>query len=113
MLKIMAFLTRRQDLATSAFIEHYEARHVPLIRTLAAPPAIYKRSYLVRGDELNLENGGVDFDVVTELVFADRAAYRAWGEAVFRPGNAEQVVEDEARFLDRTRTRAFVVDERA
>jgi EthD domain-containing protein len=111
MLKILAFLTKRQDLETRAFIEHYETKHIPLIRSLAPAPLVYKRSYLVRGDALNLDDGSIDFDVVTELVFADRDAYLAWTAAVFRPGAGEQVVADEARFLDRARTRAFVVDE--
>jgi hypothetical protein len=32
--------------------------------------------------------------------------------ALFAPGTGERVAEDEARFLERARTRAFVVDER-
>ncbi|HEU4404453.1 MAG TPA: EthD domain-containing protein [Polyangiaceae bacterium] len=111
MLKILAFLTKRQDLETRAFLEHYETKHIPLIRSLAPTPLVYKRSYLVRGDALNLDDGTIDFDVVTELAFADRDAYLAWAAAVFKPGNGEQVVADEERFLDRSRTRAFVVDE--
>ena len=46
MLKIMAFLTKRQDIATRAFIEYYEQNHVPLIRSLAPTPIGYKRNYL-------------------------------------------------------------------
>jgi EthD domain-containing protein len=111
MLKILAFLTKRQDLETRAFLEHYETKHVPLIRSLAPAPLTYKRNYLVRGDALNLDDGSIDFDVVTELVFANRDAYAAWAAAVFKPGAAEQVVADEERFLDRARTRAFVVEE--
>jgi hypothetical protein len=62
MLTIMAFLTRRQDLDSAAFVAHY--------------------------------------------------GYLAWARAVFAPGTGERVAEDEARFLERARTRAFVVDER-
>jgi hypothetical protein len=112
MLTIMAFLTRRQDLDSDAFIAHYEDRHVPLIRGVAPLPIKYRRCYLVRGDALNHEGDGVDFDVVTELGFADRDGYLAWARAVFAPGTGERVAEDEARFLERARTRAFVVDER-
>jgi hypothetical protein len=111
MLKILAFLTKHQDLETKAFVEHYETKHVPRIRSLAPTPLVYKRSYLVRNDALNLDDGSIDFDVVTELVFADRNAYLAWVAAVFKPGAGEQVVSDEVRFLDRARTRAFVVEE--
>ena len=32
MFKIMAFLSKREDIETRAFIEYYEHHHVPLIR---------------------------------------------------------------------------------
>ena len=48
--------------------------------SLAPAPLIYKRNYLVRGDEFNREDDALDFDVVTELVFSDRDAYVAWIE---------------------------------
>jgi hypothetical protein len=111
MLKILAFLTKRQDLETKAFLEHYETKHIPLICSLAPTPLVYKRSYLVRGDALNLDDGSIDLDVVTELVFANREAYQAWAATIFKPGAGEQVVADEERFLDRARTQAFVVEE--
>ena len=60
-------------------------------------------------DEFNIDDGSIDFDVVTELVFPDRAAYLAWGATL--SGAGDQVATDEARFLDRPRTRAFVVEE--
>jgi EthD domain len=65
MLKILAFLTKRQDLETSAFLEHYETKHIPLLRSLAPTPLVYKRSYLVRGEALNADDSSIDFDVVT------------------------------------------------
>jgi len=112
MLKIMAFLTKRQDIATRAFIEYYEENHVPLIRSLAPGPIGYKRNYLVRGDEFNIEDASIDFDVVTELVFPDRAAYVAWGAQLSASAAGDPVIsEDELKFLDRSRTRAYVVEE--
>jgi hypothetical protein len=48
---------------------------------------------------------------VTELVFPDRAAYLAWGSAVGTGTAGEQGAADEARFLDRSRTRAYVIEE--
>jgi hypothetical protein len=71
MLKILVFLTKREGIETQAFIEHYENNHVPLICDLAPVPIVYKRNFLVRGDEFNKEDGAIDFDVVTELVFPD------------------------------------------
>jgi hypothetical protein len=113
MLKILAFLTRREDIETQAFIAYYESHHVPLIRSLAPAPIVYKRNYLVRGDELNTqEDDTIDFDVVTELVFPGRAAYLAWGAAVGKGAPSEQTA-DELKFLDRSRTRAYIIEEHA
>jgi hypothetical protein len=47
---------------------------------------------------------------VTELGFVDRARYLAWMDQLAGAGG--EVAADEARFLDRSRTRAFVFEER-
>lgn len=105
MLKVMAFLTKKEGMETQSFIEYYENNHVPLVLSLAPAPIIYKRNYLVRDDEFKAD-GVIGFDVVTELVFPDRAAYLAWGAKM-----GEQIVADSLKFLDRSRTRSYVVEE--
>lgn len=65
----------------------------------------------MRGEELTQEGGAVDFDVMTELGFPDRAAFLAWMAQLSGPEAGPQVAADEAKFLDRLRTRAYVVDE--
>ena len=112
MLKVFGFLSKREGIESQAFIDYYENHHVPLICSLAPTPIVYKRNYLLRGDELNKEEQAIGFDVVTELVFADRAAYLAWRAQLSKPGAGEQVVADEERFLDRSRTRACIIEER-
>ena len=107
MLKVFGFLSKREDIETQAFIDHYENNHVPLVLSLAPTPPVYKRNYVVRGDEINKEDDTIDFDVVTELVFPDRAALAAWREQL----SVEQIATDEQRFLDRSRTRAYVIEE--
>jgi len=111
MFRVIAFLTKRQGIDTQTFIDHYENKHVPLICSLAPTPIVYKRRYLVRGEALTKEGGAVDFDVMTELGFPDRAAFLAWMARLSGPGIGEQVAADEAKFLTRSRTRAYVVDE--
>jgi hypothetical protein len=106
MLKVMAFLVKRQGLDTSELIDYYEGHHVPLILSLAPAPATYKRNYVMKDSAVN---GPDDFDIVTELVFSDRAAYQNWVSTMYAPGSG--VAEDEMTFLDRTRTRSYVVDE--
>ena len=58
-----------------------------------------------RGEMLTRHGGSVDFDAVTELGFPDRAAYLRWMAQLAAADG--QVGADEARFLDRSRTRAF------
>jgi uncharacterized protein (TIGR02118 family) len=107
MLKVFAFLTKRQDIDTKAFIDHYENRHVPLVLSLAPVPLVYKRNYVTRGDAFNREDASIDFDVVTELVFTDREAFVAWIQKL----SVDSIGKDEERFLDRSRTRSYVIEE--
>jgi hypothetical protein len=111
MFRVLGFLTKREGLETQAFIDYYENKHVPLICSLAPTPLVYKRRYLMPGEKLTSEGGAVDFDVITELGFHNRAAFLAWMGKLSGPGAGEQVAADEARFLDRSRTRAYVVEE--
>lgn len=65
----------------------------------------------MRGDEINLEGDAIDFDVVTELAFADRSAYLSWRETLGSGNGGERVSADERMFLDQSRTRAYVIEE--
>ncbi len=49
----------------------------------------------MRGEELTTDGGAVDFDVMTELGFPDRAAYLARMAQFSGPGVGEQVAADE------------------
>jgi uncharacterized protein (TIGR02118 family) len=109
MLKVYGFLTKREGMDSHAFIEHYENNHVPLVLSLAPTPIVYKRNYLVRGDEFNREADTIDFDVITELIFPDRAGFVEWVEKL----SVEAVATDEEKFVDRSRTRAYVIEEHA
>lgn len=80
---------------------------VPLVLSLAPLPKVYKRNYLVRGDAANLESPAIAFDGVTELAWDDRSGSEQWRTLL---GVAE-IAEDEARFLDRSKTVAYVIDE--
>jgi uncharacterized protein (TIGR02118 family) len=107
MLKVFGFLTKREDVETRAFIDHYENNHVPLVLSLAPTPTVYKRNYLIRDDEFNREDDTIDFDVVTELVFPDRATFVDWIDKLA----VEAIGADEENFVDRSRTRAYVIEE--
>ena len=112
MFRVFGFLTKKNGLSMREFIDYYESKHVPLICSLAPVPIVYKRRYLV-GERLTTDGGEVDFDVMTELVFADRSAFDAWMAELAKPGIGSRIVEDEEKFLNRARTRAYVIEERA
>jgi EthD domain len=109
MLKVFAYLTGREGLGTQELIDYYEDQHVPLVLSLVSdPPLVYKRNYLVRGDEFNREDDTIDFDIITELVFPDRNGFVKWIEEL----SVDAIGTDEGKFLDRSRTRAYVIEER-
>lgn len=117
MYKILAFLTKRADMSTDDFIDYYENHHVPLVVSLSGDtlPILYKRRYTRRGSGNEIRTAVVgpqiDFDVVTEMGFVDRAAYEAWWKEMTSEGVREKLVEDEGRFSDEGRTRIVVVEE--
>lgn len=111
MYRILSFLTKRSDLSAEQFRDYYENRHVPLVLSLAPSPPVYKRRYLDRNNMFSDNGAVVDFDVATEVVFPNEEAFRAWYGTLMSPENGDRVPADEAMFLDRSRTRAYVVDE--
>jgi EthD domain len=111
MFKVFGFLTKKNGLSMQEFIDYYESKHVPLICSLAPVPIIYKRRYLV-GERLTTGGGEVDFDVMTELVFADRHAFDVWMAELAKPGIGARIAADEENFLNRARTRARAIEER-
>jgi hypothetical protein len=78
MFKAFAFLTKKDGLGMQEFIDYYEGKHIPLILSLAPSPLIYKRRYIERDQELTKSGNLVDYDVMTELGFADQEEFASW-----------------------------------
>ena len=108
MIKVFGYLRRRPGLTPQEFADYYEHNHVPLVLSKAFMPTVYKRNYIQRGDAFNIEGDEICFDCMTELVFADRDDLLAWVTSL----GADEIARDEENFIDRTTTRAYVVDER-
>ena len=104
MLKLMAFLRSQPQLPRGEVIAHYELRHVPLILSIMPGIQDYRRNFL------DVAIG--DFDIVTELWFADRASFDLAMSAATQPEAAARIAADEALFLDRSATRFVTVEER-
>jgi len=111
MLKVIALLRKKPGLGRDEFIAYYETRHATLIRSLLPGIADYRRNYVDLADAFVSEVAGIDFDSVTEMRFASRAAYERFLAEAARPEVARAIAEDEENLFDRAATRMFVVDE--
>jgi uncharacterized protein (TIGR02118 family) len=111
---VIALLAKKPGMPHEDFVRYYETRHVPLIRSCFQGIRDYRRNFIsLDGAIMAPGMAAPDFDVVTELWFDDRAAYEAMLAAHGRPDVGGRIAEDEENFLDRSRTRFFVVEERS
>jgi len=112
MFKCIALLKRRDGMSHEAFVAYYETCHAPLIRHLLPGIVDYRRNYVDRdGTFLYPAAGPIDFDVVTEIWLADRAAYDRFLARAAEPEVATAIAKDEENLFDRDATRMFVVEE--
>lgn len=110
MYRVVVFLKKRDGMDRDAFIDYYENRHVPLILSMAPSPPIYRRNYVVPEDSAT---DGVDFDVMVELGFPDKAAHAAWVEQMNLPENRKRNDEDSPNLFhpDSLDIREYVLEE--
>lgn len=114
MFKCIALLRRRADISHEAFVDYYENRHSVLIRSLFPDILDYRRNYVDReGAFIYPDAAPIDFDVITEIRLADRAAYDRFVARAAEPDIARQIAEDEENLFDRGATRMMVVEEKA
>src|ERR1700712_2504566 len=99
-LKVMVLHRRKHGLATRDFIDYYEHHHAPLVTGKAPPPLRYHRNYVT--EDLLDFSPDPDFDIIVELLFPDRVAYREWRTQVYAVNSG--VAADEMNFLDRSKT---------
>lgn len=114
MFKVLILAKRRPGIDRATLVRLYEDDHIALADRLVGegrlPPLVeYRRNYIVHDDPLNI--GDTEFDVVTEAVFADRAAFEANRNGLADQDVARLVGEDMAAFLDLTDIRYLVVDQ--
>jgi hypothetical protein len=105
--KLLLFMKRRPGLSLAEFRAYYEERHVPLCMNYMAGPARYLRRFV----EHPAGEPELDFDVITELWFADRAVLDVVIDLTRRDAMPADVIADEERFLDRSKSRYCVVED--
>ncbi len=104
--KILIFLKRKPGLSLAEFQDYYETRHSQMSLKYARGLKRYTRRYIspVPNDETGA-SGELDFDVITELTFEDRAVFEKvleMGTSMVLPAD---IREDEEKLFDRSKTR--------
>ena len=111
--KILLFMKRRPGMTLEAFQDYYENHHAPLCEKYTSNVSRYVRRFLT--PHPNPETGATEelqFDVITELWFEDEAIFRGTVEYLATSIMPDEVVEDEKRLFDRTKTRMATIVER-
>jgi uncharacterized protein (TIGR02118 family) len=112
MYKAIALLKAKAGMPKEKFIEYYEGHHVPLILRLMPQIADYRRNYAqTESAYLAKDISTLDFDAVTELWYRTKADYESAAALLKNPAILKEIADDEEHFLDRGKTRMFVVEE--
>jgi len=111
MKKSIVLLTRKPGTSLEQFKDYYESVHAP--RAIERIPALgradYRRNFIESPQPDTLPRP--DFDVVTEITFADDADFEAFRRSLEDPAVRAWIAEDEARFSDPGLTRSYTVTE--
>ena len=110
MFKVMAFISRKPGMSIEAFRDYYEQIHTGVVASVAPPMRAYRRNYVNITEPFRRSEDQIDFDVVTEMEFEDRAECERWFTAFRNADTYEKVGEDEENFIDRDRIRVCVVE---
>ena len=105
--KVLLFMKRRKGLSFNAFRAYYEIRHVPLCIGYVGEARRYVRRYI----EHRKGEPEPEFDVITELWFEHRVSVDGLLKTLRKGALPADVIADEDKLFDRSKTRAFVVTE--
>ncbi|NHC21889.1 EthD domain-containing protein [Nocardioides sp. IC4_145] len=110
MIRWVFLLRRRPGMSTEDFRDYYERHHARLGEKHVPQAARYVRRFL---DPPPLSTAPVDDadDVITELWFLAREDLDAAVEHLSSPAVQAEIVADELRLFDRSRTRSYLVVE--
>jgi hypothetical protein len=110
MYKVMAFISRKPGTTREEFRQYYEGSHAVLIGEILPPMMGYRRNYINLDEPFKRDEDQIDFDVVTEMLFATRDDCEGWFERFADPAVLARVQDDERQFLDTGRVRVAVVE---
>jgi hypothetical protein len=110
--KVLIFLKRRPGTSVEDLRDYYEHQHVPLCAKYGTSYSRYVRRYVTPMPNAVTGNAAeLDFDVITELWYEDRALYEKVLACAGHGKLPPEVIADEERVFDRTRIRYATVIE--
>jgi hypothetical protein len=110
--KLVIFMKRRPGLTLEQFRDHYENVHVKLCERYMAGVTHYVRRYIQPlPDPVTGMVSEMEYDVVTETWFEDRAVFDAVLAAAAGDSMPADVVRDEEQLFDRAKSRFTTVVE--
>lgn len=107
MLKVIAFLKRKDGLTLEQFSRYWAEHHGPLVARLAPEMRRYVQNHLVAPASDGQEP---PFDGISEVWYADMTTCRATFERL-AGADGRPIRDDERAFLDRSRTVLVLVQE--
>lgn len=116
MVRFISLLKRRDGMTLEQFRDYYENHHSKLLGALGrehrSAAVCYTRTYLRPAlHPIEQPTAGVDYDVIMELVYPDRASLDADMTFLGSDGIRSAFAEDEDRLFDRQYSRCYIVDE--
>ncbi|MFN8545587.1 MAG: EthD domain-containing protein [Candidatus Binatia bacterium] len=108
MVKILAFLKRKDGLSLEEFSRHWAGHHGPLVARIAPEIRRYVQNHQVAPAP---DGGEPPYDGVSEVWYDDLASCQATFARLAGP-DGKPIRDDERRFLDRSKMVFFLVEER-
>ncbi|MBB6122300.1 EthD domain-containing protein [Sphingobium subterraneum] len=112
--KVVALIKRKPGVSREQFRHHYETYHAPMAQRMVGHLLVkYVRNYPYNLVEYQPEDNFLDdgYDAITEFYFKDENGPSEMARIFSLPENNAEILVDEEKFQDRTKTRLFVVDE--
>jgi hypothetical protein len=108
--KLLLFLKRKPGMSLEAFRDYYENVHAKLGEKFTAGIVRYARRYVQPpAHPLTGVVDELEFDVITEIWFSDRAIMDDVIDKFMRDAMPDEVKQDELRMFDRSKHRCAVV----
>ncbi len=113
MFKTIGLLKRKQGMSTDEFRSYYEEKHRVIgEKYLKGRAEKYMRRFLTPyPNPLTGETVEPEYDVVLEIWYSDKAAFKETGAVLASGEAAKEIAEDEEKLFDRSKNRFFFVEE--